>query len=191
MWNFATGAQGVDPLQVAEFAKSLIEDVTPPYLIILAITVGLASFILTMVLFLPIVFNWRHARNLHFLCIVMAGSASFFLFICIIITKMGIAGGIAGVTNVSLQAVAANKGTLSEAFLWMAWALWFLAFWFVWLVRYWEILERREVKKKSKKEEDDKKKKADEAKKAAEKAKDKPNMKPEDQVLQQMAAAQM
>ena len=190
IWNFATGAQGVDPLMVAETAKSLIESVVGNILIILAITLGLTSLIMTMVLFLPLVFNWRHARNLHFLCIVMAGATSFFLFVEIIITKMGILGAIAGVTTTSLNTVGAQRGILSEAFLWVAWGIWLLAFLLVWWVRWWEILERREKKKAAKKAEEDKKKKAEADKKAAEAAKSKP-MKPEDQVLQQMAAAQM
>src|SRR5204862_2078053 len=46
MWNFASGAQGVDPLMVAETAKSLIESVVSKYLIILVITLGLTSLIM-------------------------------------------------------------------------------------------------------------------------------------------------
>lgn len=190
MWNFATGAQGVDPLMVAETAKSLIESVVSPYLIILVITLGLTSLLMTMVLFLPLVFNWRHARNLHFLCIVMAGASSFFLFVNILITKFGIAGGMTAVFTTSLEVVAVKRGILTEAFLWVAWGLWLLAFLFVWWVRWWEILERRQAKKIAKKAEEDKKKKAEEEKKKAAAAKDKP-MKAEDAVLQQMAAAQM
>jgi glucan phosphoethanolaminetransferase (alkaline phosphatase superfamily) len=190
MWNFASGAQGVDPLMVAETAKSLIESVVSQFLIILVITLGLTSLIMTMVLFLPMVFNWRHARNLHFLCIVMAGASAFFLFIQILITKFGILGGIYGVNTTSLQVVTAKKGIMTEAFLWVAWVLWLFAFLFVWWVRWWEILERRETKKAAKKAEDEKKKKAEEDKKKAQALKDKP-MKAEDAVLQQMAAAQM
>jgi membrane-bound ClpP family serine protease len=189
MWNFASGAQGVDPLMIAEFAKSLIESVVTKYLIILVITLGVASFLLTMVLFLPIVFDWRHARNLHFLCIVLWGVSTFFLFIEILITKFGVLGGLYGVTITSLDVVTAQKGTLTEAFLWIAWALWLLAFLFVWWVRWWEILERREVKKRAKKEEEEKKKKQEQEKAKAQ-AGAKP-LKAEDQVLQQMAAAQM
>jgi Ca2+ regulator and membrane fusion protein Fig1 len=190
MWNFATGAQGVDPLMVAETAKSLVEAVVAKFLIVLVITMGLASFILTMVLFLPTVFNWRHARNLHFLCIVLWGASSFFLFILILITKSGVAGAIVGVTTTSLQVVTAQKGNLTEAFLWIAWVIWLLTFLMVWWVRWWEILDRREAKRIAKKKmEDDKKKKEEEEKKKAA-LKDKP-MKAEDQVLQQMAAAQM
>src|SRR5579859_674546 len=190
MWNFADGAQGVDPLMAAEFAKALIESVVTKYLLILVITLGVTSFLCTMVLFLPVVFNWRHARNLHFLCIVMAGASAFFLFIEILITKFGVLGGIYGVNIISLEVITATKGVQTEAFLWTAWALWLFAFLFIWWVRWWEILERRETKKKAKKEEEEKKKKA--AAEAAAKAaqKDKP-MKAEDAVLQQMAAAQM
>ena len=190
MWNFADGAQGVDPLMAAEFAKALIESVVTKYLLILVITLGVTSFLCTMVLFLPVIFNWRHARNLHFLCIVMAGASSFFLFLEILITKYGVAGGIYGVNIISLDVITATKGTQTEAFLWTAWVLWLFAFLFIWWVRWWEILERRENKKMAKKEDEEKKKKAAAA--AAEKAaqKDKP-MKAEDAVLQQMAAAQM
>jgi membrane-bound ClpP family serine protease len=190
MWNFADGAQGVDPLMVAEFAKALIESVVTKYLLILVITLGVTSFVLTMVLFLPVVFNWRHARNLHFLCIVLAGASAFFLFIEILITKFGVLGGIYGVNIISLDVVYADKGVLTEAFLWTAWVLWLFAFLFIWWVRWWEILERREQKKKAKKEEEEKKKKAQQAAAAAAAQKDKP-MKAEDVVLQQMAAAQM
>src|SRR5208282_818797 len=190
IWNFATGAQGVDPLMVAETAKSLIESVVSKFLIILVITLGVTSFVMTMVLFLPVVFSWRHARNLHFLCIVMAGAATFFLFIEILITKFGILGGMYGVYSTSLEVVTTQRGVLTEAFLWAAWALWLIAFLFVWWVRWWEILERREAKKAAKKAEEEKKKKAEEEKKKQQALKDKP-MKAEDAVLQQMAAAQM
>ena len=190
MWNFATGAQGVDPLMVAETAKSLIESVVSKYLIILVITLGLTSFIMTMVLFLPLVFNWRHARNLHFLCIVMAGASAFFLFVQILITKFGILGGMYGVFTTSLEVVTVQRGIQTEAFLWTAWVLWLFAFLFVWWVRWWEILERRDNKKAAKKAEDEKKKKAEAEKKKQEEAKNKP-MKAEEMVLQQMAAAQM
>jgi len=120
----------------------------------------------------------------------MAGASSFFLFLEILITKYGVAGGIYGVNIISLDVITATKGTQTEAFLWTAWVLWLFAFLFIWWVRWWEILERRENKKKAKKEDEEKKKKAAAA--AAEKAaqKDKP-MKAEDAVLQQMAAAQM
>jgi hypothetical protein len=190
IWNFADGAQGVDPLMVAEASKALIESVAGPYLILLSITLGLTSLIMTMVLFLPVVFNWRHARNLHFLCIVMAGATAFFLFINILVTKMGILGGIYGVTITSLQVIQAEKGNITEAFLWISWVLWLFAFLMVWWVRWWEILERREVKIKAKKADDEKKKKAEEEKKAKEALKNKP-MKAEEVVLQQFAAAQM
>jgi glucan phosphoethanolaminetransferase (alkaline phosphatase superfamily) len=193
MWNFATGAEGVDPLMVAESAKALVEAVVAKFLIVLVITLGLASFIMTTILFLPIVFNWRHARNLHFLCIVMAGASAFFLFVLILITKFGVLGTMVGVTTTSLKTVDAQKGVETEAFLWTAWALWFLTFWFVWWVRWWEILERRAVKKaaKEKAEADEKKKKAAEEEKKKQAAqKDKP-MKAEEAVLQQYAIAQM
>src|SRR5271156_6701164 len=190
IWNFATGAQGVDPLMVAEAAKSLVESVVTNSLIILDLVFGLTSFVMTMILFLPLVFNWRHARNLHFLCIVMAGASAFFQFVTVLITKFGIEGGIYGVTTVSLQVIEGQKGVLTEAFLWTAWGLWFLAFLLVWWVRWWEILERREVKKAAKKKEDEEKKKKEADAKAKADAKNKP-MKAEEAVLQQMAAAQM
>ena len=57
-------------------------------------------------------------------------------------------------------------------------------------MRWWEILERREVKVKAKKAEEEKKKKAAEEAKAKEALKNKP-MKAEEVVLQQFAAAQM
>ena len=190
IWNFASGAQGVDPLMVAEAAKELVSGISTPYLLILSITLGITSLAMTMVLFLPAVFNWRHARNLHFLCIVMAGAASFFMFINILITKFGVLGIISAVQIVSLETVNASRGILSEAFLWTAWAVWGFAFLFVWWVRWWEILERREKKKAAKKAEEEKKKKADADAKAKQAQKEKP-MKAEDAVLQQMAAAQM
>jgi hypothetical protein len=188
IWNFATGAQGVDPLMVAETSKSLIESVVAPYLLLLVITLGITSFLMTVVLFLPNVFSWRHARNLHFLCITMAGAVAFLLFVEILITKFGILGGIYAVTTTSLEVVSAEKGNLTEAFLWSAWVIWLLGFLFVLYVRRWEIDERRQAKKK--KMDDEKKKKAEEEKKKQEALKGKP-MKAEDAVLQQMAAAQM
>jgi Ca2+ regulator and membrane fusion protein Fig1 len=190
IWNFATGAQGVDPLMVAETAKSLIESVVSKYLIILVITLGLTSLLMTMVLFLPIVFAWRHSRNLHFLCIVMAGASTFFLFVQILITKFGILGGMYGVFTTSLQVVTVQRGVLTEAFLWTAFVLWLFAFLFVWWVRWWEILLRRDAKKAAKKAEEDKKKKAEADKKAAEAAKNKP-LKADEALLQQYVQAQM
>jgi Ca2+ regulator and membrane fusion protein Fig1 len=190
IWNFASNAQNVDPLMAAEFAKELVGAVCPPYLLILSIVVGLTAFILTMVLFLPLVFSWRHARNLHFLCIVMAGAAAFFLFMTVLQTKFGVQGGMAAVPIISLTAIAVSSGQLTEAFLWTAWALWSIAFFFVWLVRWWEILERREkkaAKAKKDKEAADKKKKDEEAKK---KKPDAP-IKADPGLLQEMAAAQM
>jgi hypothetical protein len=66
-----------------------------------------------------------------------------------------------------------------------------VAFFFVWLVRWWEILERREkkaTKAKKEKEAADKKKKDEEAKKK----KDQPQpIKADPGILQEMAAAQM
>ena len=175
----------------AEFAKSLIESVAPPYLLLLSITVGLTAFICTMVLFLPIVFSWRHARNLHFLCIVMAGAAAFFLFITILITKTGVTSGMYAVDIISLTAIVTARGNLTEGFLWTAWVLWLFAFLFVWLVRWWEILERREKKAKAKKDAEKAaadKKKAEEEKK---KAKVDQPIKADQNVLEAMAAAQM
>ena len=173
---------------VAETAKSLVESVVAPFLLLLIVVLGLTSFIMTVVLFLPNVFSWRHARNLHFLCIAMAGSTAFFLFVEILITKFGILGGIYAVNSTSLQVVTAKKGTLTEAFLWSAWAVWLLGSLFVLYVRRWEIDLKREAKKL--KMEEEKKKKSDEEKKKQQALKDKP-MKAEDAVLQQMAAAQM
>ena len=189
IWNFASGAQGVDPLMVAEAAKELVSGIATNYLLLLCITLGVTSLVMTMVLFLPVVFNWRHARNLHFLCIAMAGATVFFLFIQILMTKFGVLGVIETVRIVSLQTVNTSRGVLTEAFLWSAMVVWANAFLLVWWVRWWEILEKREGKKAAKKLEDEKKKKAEEDKKKAQ-AKDKP-MKAEDAVLQQMAAAQM
>jgi glucan phosphoethanolaminetransferase (alkaline phosphatase superfamily) len=173
----------------AEFAKALVEEVAPPYLLILSITFGLTAFILTMVLFLPLVFGWRHARNLHFLCVVMAGATSFFLFMNVVTTKLGVLGGLTAVPIISLQVITATRGVLTEAFLWAAWVLWFTAFGFVWLVRWWEILERREkkaAKAKKEKEAADKKKKEEGGK-----AKKEQPIKADEALLQEMAAAQM
>jgi hypothetical protein len=191
MWNFASGAQGVDPLMVAESAKQLAEGIVAQDLLIIAITLGLTSLLMTAVLFLPMIFNWRHARNLHFLCIVMAGATSFFLFVEILITKFGILGTINGVTTTSLNTVAAKKGSLTEAFLWTAWLIWGGGFLLVWWVRWWEILERREQKRAAKKAADEKKKTEEAEKKKKEDAKKEKPLKAEDVVLQQMAAAQM
>lgn len=190
IWNFASGAQGVDPLMVAEAAKELVSSIATNYLLLLSITLGVTSLIMTMVLFLPTVFNWRHARNLHFLCIAMAGATVFFLFIEIMMTKFGVLGVIDTVRIVSLQTVSATRGVLTEAFLWAAMVVWAGAFLLVWWVRWWEILERRQKKKDAKAAAEKKKKEDDEKKKAAEALKNKP-MKAEDAVLQAMAAAQM
>lgn len=81
-----------------------------------------------------------------------------------------------------------------EAFLWCACAIWFLAFIFGALLRWWEILERRELKLRIRKkiEEEGRKKAAAVAAAAARAQRATPlAMKAEDAVLQQMAAAQL
>ena len=80
-----------------------------------------------------------------------------------------------------------------DAFLWCTCAIWFLAFIFGALLRWWEILERRELKLRiRKKMEEERRKKAAAVGAAARAQRATPlAMKAEDAVLQQMAAAQL
>jgi hypothetical protein len=101
-------------------------------------------------------------------------------------TTSSISGSLGGVTIISLQVIAAERGVLLEAFIWAACGVWSFAFLFVWFIRRWEILERREVKKAQEK----RKKFVEEMKKKQPASRDRP-MKAEESVLLQMASAQM
>ena len=179
-----------DPLMIIDFARSFTtESVVLPGVLILSMVLGGIVLLIELFLFNPIVFHWKHARNLHFTAIISAAATCFFLFVASLNTTSAVSASIAAITTVSLQVVEAERGILLEAFLWSACSLWFLVFVFLAWIRWWEILERRETKKKAGREDREKKRKASLAAASAAQ-KDKP-MKAEDAVLQQMAAAQM
>ena len=160
------------------------------FLIILVITLGLTSLIMTMVLFLPMVFNLASCTESTFPLHCHGRRFSIFPLRRDINYKIRYFGRYVWSIHYFIASRHSQKGGSTEAFLWTAWVLWLFAFLFVWWVRWWEILERRETKKAAKKKADDDKKKADDEKKKQQALKDKP-MKAEDAVLQQMAAAQM
>jgi len=87
------------------------------------------------------------------------------------------------VTDVSVNIITAQRGSLLEGILWAAFTMWFVSFVCAWLLRWWEILTRREVKRAALNAQAERKKKA-------EAAKNKP-MKPEEAVLRQMAVSGM
>jgi hypothetical protein len=143
-----TEAESVDPLMIGVLAQSLQTLAAPPLLVI-GITLGSIAAFFQISLMFPVVFNWRHARNLHVTCTIVALGASFFLFLTVLNTRFTINGALYGVSTVSLQLVALTRGVLSEVFLWIASMAWFLAFLLQWWVRWWEILERRQQKAKA------------------------------------------
>jgi len=159
-------------------------------LVIIVLALGCAATSIQVILFFPVCFNWRHARNLHAVSAVMTFGAAFFLFVVALRSRMFVLGAMSGSTTVSLQTVEARKGNLLEVFTWLSSAFWLLAFVGMVLVRWWEILERRDRKLAATKAEIDKQKKAEADKRAAEVARSRP-MKAEEAVLQQLAAAQM
>jgi len=186
----AISPPSLDPLMLIQFARTLTTSaVFPPILTVSVVLSGIAFF-LTLILMVPILFNWRHARNIHFLCIVSAGAAAFLLFVIALMTTSAISGVMAAIPTVSLQVIVTERGILLEAFVWTAFGIWTFTFIFVWWLRWWEILERREVKLAADKYEKHRAEERERQAKAREEMKNKP-MKAEDAVLQQMAAAQV
>jgi hypothetical protein len=182
----AINSPGRDPLMIIDLSRSLINSVIPPWTLILSMVLGGIVLLVEIFLHVPIVFNWRHARNLHFTTIVSAVATCFFLFVASLNTTSAISASIATITTVSLQVVEAERGILLESFLWTACGIWLLVFVFLTWLRWWEILERREQKMKAKKFQEDRKKKAEEDKKRR-----MVPLNPKDAASQQMAAAQM
>jgi len=118
-------------------------------LLVIVLAFGSAATFIEFNLTFPVVFNWRHARNLHTIGAVLTLGASFFLFVVALRSRIWILGAMSGATNFSLQTVEAKKGTLLEVFTWLCSALWFLAFLHIVWLRRWEILERRDAKRRS------------------------------------------
>jgi len=142
----AISPPSLDPLMLLEFARSLTTSVIFPPILTVSVVLGGVAYSLTLFLFFPLVFNWRHARNIHFLCITCSGAAAFLLFVTALMTTSGISGVMSAIPNVSLQVITTERGILLEAFLWAAFGIWSLGFILTWWLRWWEILERREVK---------------------------------------------
>jgi len=137
-------APNPDPLMTIPFARSLTTSVLSPPLIIFSMALSGAAILLNLLLTHPNIFNWIHARNLHFICIVFAGATAFFLFVTALMTTSAISGGISALSTISLEVLTAQRGVLLEAMLWSAFGIWSIAFLYSWWVRWWEILERRE-----------------------------------------------
>lgn len=136
----------LDPLLLIEFARTLTSSVVFPPILTVSVVLSGIAFFLTLILFAPVVFNWKHARHLHFLCIASSAGAAFLLFVTSLMTTAAISGVMSAISTVSLQVVTTERGILLEAFIWAAFGIWTLTFLYVWWVRWWEILESRVVK---------------------------------------------
>jgi hypothetical protein len=144
----AINAPSIDPLMLLVFAKSMAHQVVSSPLLIASMAFSGAALLAALPLCLPVVFNWKHARNVHATCIFMAGSATFLLFVTALCTTAAVSAAISAIATVTLQVVEVERGTLLEALLWTAVGIWCAAFLFAWFVRWWEILERREQKRR-------------------------------------------
>jgi uncharacterized membrane protein len=113
----------------------------------------------------------------------MTFSASLFTFISVLKARVTVSSALYAVRTLSLQVVAVDRGKLSEAFLWVASAIWFLTFMFMTWVRLWNIADMRATKEK-----EEERIKATEA---AIVAANRRRLIPLRPVLQQSAAAQM
>ena len=164
----ATGSLRTDPLRIMDFALSLTNSVTPSYLLVLSLALGTVACLSNAGLHIPAIFNWRHARNVHCFCITTAGGAALFSLITVLNVRFGITGALYGVTNVSVNIIGAQRGSLLEGILWASFILWVASFLGLWGLRWSEILVRRDLKRAVRKAQDDKRKKAEADKKAAE-----------------------
>jgi len=117
-----------DPLMLVDFAKSVNSSAIPSGLLILSMVLSGTVLLLQLFLCLPLCFNWRLARTLHLSAIACAGATCFFLFVTSLNATSAISAAMAAIPTVTLQVVEMNRGTLMEAFLWCACAIWFLAF---------------------------------------------------------------
>ena len=145
----APGLLGSDPLQLLGFAESLVDFVTPTYLLVISIALSGIAYLLTLLLFVPAIFQWRHARNVHCFCIATAGGATFFIFITALNVHFGVSGGMSGLSSASLDVIVTQRGVLLEAVLWASFGVWLFAFLFAWFLRWWEILERRKIRSRA------------------------------------------
>lgn len=136
----------VDPLMLIDFARAFTHSAVYPSLFIISVVCGAVAMIVAVTLLLPSIYNWRHSRNLHFASIVASLGSAFFLLLSGLMTTFGVSGAMLGLSTVSLQVVAVERGILLESFVWSAFSLWTLIFLWTWYVRWWEILDRREVK---------------------------------------------
>lgn len=143
----AINPPSLDPLMLIEFARTLTNSVVFPPILTISVVLSGVAFFLTLILFSPVVFNWRHARNIHFLCIASSAGATFFLFVTSLMTTFAISAVMSAIPTVSLQVIATERGILLEAFIWAAFGIWMLSFLWTWWLRWWEILERREIKR--------------------------------------------
>ena len=180
----------VDPLMLLDFAKAFTISVVYPALLIISVVCGGIAVLVTMLLFHPLLFNWRHARNLHVGCIVASLGSAFFLLLTGLMTTSGVSGAMVALRTVSLQVIEAERGIVLEACVWSAFALWVLIFLWAWWVRWWEILERRDAKQRMVKLDTERRKKQEEEKKARDANKDN-RMKADEAFLASLAAAQM
>ena len=163
-----------------------------PTLVILSLALSAATIAIQLFLSTPLVFNWRHARNLHAISTIFAFATSFFTFVAVFMTRFTVSAAMSGISTVSLNAVETKRGSLSEAFLWVSAAFWFVAFWFMWWVRWWEILEKRDTKDQVLQIEIERRENQEEAKKlGSRRAVEMKPMNPGDDYLSQFPAAQM
>jgi hypothetical protein len=122
-------------------------NVTTSYFLVLGLIYGGTAFALHVCLMFPILFDWRHARNLHTTSIALLLASSFVLFLEALATTSTISAAMYATRTVSLELVEVERGLLSEIFLWLAAMVWLFTSLFMWWVRQWEIMERRAQKR--------------------------------------------
>jgi hypothetical protein len=145
--SLAINPPSVDPLMLLDFARTMPKSVVPEALLAVCIALSAVAISLNLSLSIPVVFHWRHAQNVHFLCIGASGGTAFFLLILGMVTTSAISGAIAALNIVSLQVVFTERGVLLEGFVWAAFGLWFFIFLYMWWIRWWQILEVRQLKR--------------------------------------------
>ncbi len=135
----------LDPLLLSVFAP-LFQKNLAPWLLIVGMTAASTAIALTLALMIRSLFWWKYSRNLHTTCIGMTLGASLFTFISVLKTRVTVSSALYTIRTVSLQVVSVERGKLSEAFLWLASAIWFLTFLFMTWVRLWNLANMRAKK---------------------------------------------
>lgn len=109
-------------------------------LLIVSLASSSLSILMGITLLVPIIFEWRHTRNFHFIRILASGIAALFTFLGAFNVRFGISSVLYAVGTISLNVVEVKRGGILEVFLWAAFVIWLFAFVFAWL---WEVSIRR------------------------------------------------